>query len=201
MATAILESILEEGIVNRLLPMSNSHRDALFGGEASFATFSAKINLGLSLGLYGNQTKTDINLIRKIRNEFAHYANRSFAHPEISKHCARITDYRTETEPTMPEVAAVYAKFPRIIFGGDFCMPHLKSDLAFCGNLMRTDVPLLDQRNWPRCGASRGCSQNCNLGRTRRLGPFGNASLPSPLIKPDLRISASGFLTDLMAGR
>jgi hypothetical protein len=109
-ATAILESILEEGIIDRLLPMSNNHRDALFGGEASFATFSAKINLGLSLGLYGNQTKTDLNLIRKIRNEFAHHANRSFAHPEISKHCARVTDYETTT----PEVVALYTKFPRI---------------------------------------------------------------------------------------
>ena len=115
-AAAILETILEEGIVDRLLPMSNTHRDALFGGEASFATFSAKINLGLSLGLYGNKTKSDLNLIRKIRNEFAHYANRSFGHPEISKHCALITNYRTEPEPepTTTEVAAFYAKFPRI---------------------------------------------------------------------------------------
>lgn len=115
-AAAILESTLEEGIVNRLLPMSNSHRATLFGGEASFATFSAKINLGLSLGLYGNKTRSDLNLIRKIRNEFAHYANRSFAHPEISKHCALITEYRTEPEPepVAPEVSAFYAKFPRI---------------------------------------------------------------------------------------
>jgi hypothetical protein len=111
-AAAILESTLvEEGIVNRPLPMSNTHRDALFGGEASFVTFSAKINLGLSLGLYGNKTRSDLNLIRKIRNEFAHHANRSFEHPEISKHCMLITNYRTEPEP---EVAAVYAKFPRV---------------------------------------------------------------------------------------
>jgi hypothetical protein len=115
-AAAIVETILEEGIIDRLLPMSNTHRDSLFGGEASFATFSAKINLGLSLGLYGIGTKSDLNLIRKIRNEFAHHANRSFAHPEISKHCALITNYRTEPEPDplTPEVAAFYTKFPRI---------------------------------------------------------------------------------------
>jgi hypothetical protein len=115
-ATAILETILEEGIVDRLLPMSNKHRDALFGGEASFATFSAKINLGLSLGLYGGKAKSDLNLIRKIRNEFAHHANRSFGHPEISKSCALITNYRTEPEPEpiTPEVAAFHAKFPGI---------------------------------------------------------------------------------------
>ncbi len=93
--TTALESALEDCICMRLLPypMSNTHRDTLFGGEAGFAGLSAKIDLGYSLGLYGLKTKSDLHLIRKVRNEFAHYAPRSFAHHEIMKHCRCMTDY------------------------------------------------------------------------------------------------------------
>jgi hypothetical protein len=110
-ASVLLETIVQESIVERLLPMSNTHRDSLLGGEASFATFSAKIDLGFSLGLYGSKTKADIGLIRKIRNQFAHHIGRSFGHPEIMKHCSNITDYR-ELKPTVPKVAEFYAKNP-----------------------------------------------------------------------------------------
>ena len=49
---ALLEGQLEEAITRRLLPMSNAHRDALFRDEYGY-TFVSKIELGLSLGLYG----------------------------------------------------------------------------------------------------------------------------------------------------
>jgi hypothetical protein len=96
-AAAILESLLEDCIVARLLPMSNTHRESLLGGgDSSFATFSAKINLGFSLGLFGPKGKNDLTYIRKIRNEFAHYPGRDFSHPEISKLCLLLTNYVTD---------------------------------------------------------------------------------------------------------
>lgn len=96
--TTVLEASLEDALCARLLPypMSNTHRDTLFGGEAGFAGLSAKIDLGYSLGLYGVKTKTDLHFIRKIRNEFAHYAPRSFSHPEIIKYCRNLTYYGPE---------------------------------------------------------------------------------------------------------
>jgi hypothetical protein len=102
----LLESVLEDAILTRLRPMSNAHRKLLFEGEAGFAGFAAKINLGFSLGLYGQQTKTDLDQIRRIRNEFAHYLGRNFEHPVISKSCASMTDYRkqTEVDPTWSPV-------------------------------------------------------------------------------------------------
>lgn len=104
--STVLEAALEDCICARLLPypMSNTHRDTLFGGEAGFAGFSAKIDLGYSLGLYGIKTKADMHFIRKIRNEFAHYAPRDFSHPEIVKYCHNLTDYaRPDSVLKMPD--------------------------------------------------------------------------------------------------
>jgi hypothetical protein len=113
-ASALLETIVQESILMRLIPMSNTHQNSLFGGESSFATFSAKIDLGFSLGLYGPKTKSDLSLIRKIRNQFAHHIGRTFGHPEIIKFCSNITDYRTSIMMGPPEVEGFYKKFPEI---------------------------------------------------------------------------------------
>jgi hypothetical protein len=93
--TAILEAALEDCMCARLLPdpMSNTHRETLFGGESHFSSFSAKIDLGYSLGLYGPKTKADLHRIRAIRNQFAHYSPRSFSHEKVIKHCRDLTDY------------------------------------------------------------------------------------------------------------
>lgn len=106
-SSALLETVLEDAIVTRLRPMSNTHRDRLFEGEAGFAGFAAKINLGFSLGLYGPKTKTDLDNIRKIRNQFAHYLGRSFSHPDVAKYCKLISDYSKPLaiDLTLPAIA------------------------------------------------------------------------------------------------
>jgi hypothetical protein len=95
-AACLLEAILEDAIITRLRPMSNTHRDALFEGESGFAGFAAKINLGFSLGLYGTKTKNELDYIRKIRNQFAHYIDRSFQHPKVTDSAKLITDYNPQ---------------------------------------------------------------------------------------------------------
>jgi hypothetical protein len=88
----LIELFLQEAICRRLLPMSKAHQDALFLDEYGY-TFASKIDLGLSLGLYGNKVKTDLHRIKKVRNEFAHNLNRSFKSDEIAKVCRLLTDY------------------------------------------------------------------------------------------------------------
>jgi hypothetical protein len=54
---------------------SHSHESVeqkTFQGDGPLATFSAKIDLGLLLGLYTPQIHKQFHRIRKIRNEFAH---------------------------------------------------------------------------------------------------------------------------------
>jgi hypothetical protein len=111
----LLEAILEDAIVTRLRPMSNTHRDLLFEGESGFAGFAAKINLGFSLGLYGSKTKNDFDYIRKVRNQFAHHLDRHFAHPEITKHCNLITNYAARDHTTLPVIDPKYEPVVRAL--------------------------------------------------------------------------------------
>ena len=100
-AATLLEAQLEAALMRRLLPMSNAHRDALFRDEYAY-TFASKIDLGLSLGLYEQKTKTDCHRIKQIRNQFAHNLDRDFGHPKVSKACQDLTNYDTTT-PLSPE--------------------------------------------------------------------------------------------------
>jgi DNA-binding MltR family transcriptional regulator len=68
---ALLEERLEEAIRGCLL--DNDGTDSLFKPFQAASTFSAKIRLAYSLGLCGEQMYRDLNLIRQIRNDFAHF--------------------------------------------------------------------------------------------------------------------------------
>lgn len=57
--------------------------DPLFKGYAPFATFSAKIKAAFALRLISSELKNQLDLIRKIRNDFAHgYSPVSFKTPQ-----------------------------------------------------------------------------------------------------------------------
>ncbi|WP_052679680.1 hypothetical protein [Rhizobium nepotum] len=53
-------------------------------GSGPLATFSACINMGYLLGLYGKEVRHDLHIIRKIRNEFAHQLNATFSTQKIA---------------------------------------------------------------------------------------------------------------------
>jgi DNA-binding MltR family transcriptional regulator len=57
--------------------------DPLFQGFAPFSSFFAKIQVSYAMGLISEETYTTLNLIRKIRNDFAHERNAvSFQSPK-----------------------------------------------------------------------------------------------------------------------
>ena len=105
-SSALTEDINARAICNRLIPVSNTHYDNLFGDKGPLGTFSAKIEMGYSLGLYGPIAKGDLHKIRKIRNEFAHELGIDFGHEKIVKICKTITDYpRDDLDVAAAEVA------------------------------------------------------------------------------------------------
>lgn len=71
--TALVEQMLTDIILNRMINISNTFRDELFGDRGPINTFSAKIDIGFALGLYGTETKLLLHALRRIRNRFAHY--------------------------------------------------------------------------------------------------------------------------------
>ena len=70
LASSFLENCLEQLIREKLAdhPIKNE----LFRGFGLFATFSARADIALLLGLIPEHIYNDLKTIRKIRNEFAH---------------------------------------------------------------------------------------------------------------------------------
>jgi hypothetical protein len=61
-----LETLLKKVLIN------HKDRDLMFGAFAPLGSFSAKISVAFLIGLIPEDIYKDLNVIRKIRNEFAH---------------------------------------------------------------------------------------------------------------------------------
>src|ERR1035441_4304254 len=64
-----VELIIERNLRTRLRWHGASR---LFEANAPLSTFSNKINMAFSMGAFGEKTRHDLNLIRHLRNGFAH---------------------------------------------------------------------------------------------------------------------------------
>ncbi len=85
---SLLDKRLEKAIRVHLL--DNKVTDELFKSQV-LGSFSAKIDLAYSLGLYGKKSYDDLNLIRRIRNEFAHFDTPlNFASESVANRCAEL---------------------------------------------------------------------------------------------------------------
>lgn len=74
LASARLEELLYELLERVLIPITGS-RDDLLDADGPISTFSARIQLSYRMGLISAATARALNLIRKIRNSFAHEAH------------------------------------------------------------------------------------------------------------------------------
>lgn len=95
---AYVDSILCEAIKTRLRDLKLPKQVTLFGrlfkGYGPLAAFSARIDIGYSLHLIGEHTYADLQIIRGIRNDFAHDLEvgspdkgLSFSSPSICARC------------------------------------------------------------------------------------------------------------------
>lgn len=82
---ALLEQALEHSISTHF-PVTDEEKIDFFGGaEGEGLSFAAKINLAYALGIIENKVRGELNLIRRIRNVFAHTREKvSFSTKEIS---------------------------------------------------------------------------------------------------------------------
>jgi hypothetical protein len=85
-AAAMLENILEHAITARMRPLSNERHKKLFAGTAPLSTFAAKIDIAFAIGLIGEFAHGQLNMIKEVRNRFAHrIAPLSFEHDDIKQ--------------------------------------------------------------------------------------------------------------------
>ena len=81
-----LKLLLEEKLVGE-----KKFKKELFDLNGPLGTFSSKINMGYSTGLLNTDLKSDIHIIRKIRNEFGHnYSQISFETIKIKNQVSQL---------------------------------------------------------------------------------------------------------------
>jgi DNA-binding MltR family transcriptional regulator len=81
-----LEQVLKEILCAYLID-DKVVEDLFEGGNAPLGTFSARAKLAYTLGLISAEELHDIDLIRKIRNDFAHDMKASFKVQAIKNRC------------------------------------------------------------------------------------------------------------------
>lgn len=69
---ANLENRLKDLLTDFFISMSPTALKEIFEGTNPLSTFSSRITIAFSLGLLSEQEYHDLNLIRRIRNSFAH---------------------------------------------------------------------------------------------------------------------------------
>jgi hypothetical protein len=85
-AASVIDGILEHLIIARFVELSSNRKRALFGqSNGPLSTLSSKIELGFALGLFNEERRQSLHLIREVRNAFAHRMDPiSFEDPGIS---------------------------------------------------------------------------------------------------------------------
>ena len=84
-AAAYLENELTELLDGFFVDQAQKARDSLFDFNGPAGTFSAKIKLAYALGLISTDIQKSLDLVRGLRNEFAHlHEPLTFAVPKIA---------------------------------------------------------------------------------------------------------------------
>ena len=90
-AVVILQATMVEGTLANAIESvlhSDLSKTKLFDFEGPLGTFSAKIAIAYALGIFGPKTRHDLDLIRLLRNGFAHCSRpMSFSTTEVAAVC------------------------------------------------------------------------------------------------------------------
>jgi DNA-binding MltR family transcriptional regulator len=89
--SAWVERTLEQLVISALPNANEKLIEKLLSGEGPLSSFYCKNLLGFGLGLYSQNTLDDLEVIRKIRNAFAHSARPiTFDNNQVSRETAKL---------------------------------------------------------------------------------------------------------------
>jgi hypothetical protein len=141
MGAAFVENALQDALKSRTIGLSSQVTNAIMGAEFAedalalksktielssqvaneiflngpLSSFSSKILLGFALGLYGPVVKKDLNVIRNIRNAFAHAMMPiTFDSPEVADELNGLAflEWRHKNPPILGHPASKEFSFP-----------------------------------------------------------------------------------------
>jgi hypothetical protein len=88
---ASVERGLERLLITQLPKLDVGTYEKLISREGPFSSFFAKIHLAFALGLIDNKTRDNLDIVRTLRNVFAHSPKAvSFQTPLIAKECGTL---------------------------------------------------------------------------------------------------------------
>lgn len=99
-----LEMTLEH-ILFSFFPDNNKDVEKMMDFNQPMGNFSNKITMAYCLGLIEKVIKEDLNLVRKIRNEFAHDLYASFENEKIKSWCKELKWHKIAITPNPPSEA------------------------------------------------------------------------------------------------
>jgi hypothetical protein len=143
MATSI-ENALRDSIAAHM--RIDEEDNKLFGYDAPFGTFDSKIRVGRALGIFGSATERELELIKAIRNAFAHSkVPMDFNTPEIAAAADLLAMLPLYTGAATPvrwhQQMTDYKKRPRFVQACQGLAHSLQSYARMCADLTPTGPP------------------------------------------------------------
>jgi hypothetical protein len=91
--------------------------DLFFERHSTLGTLSERTDMAYVLGLINQSERNDLNIIRRIRNGFAHSAKNVFFHtPVVSDECDKLKNYENPDLDGKPVITAK-AKYMATVHG------------------------------------------------------------------------------------
>jgi hypothetical protein len=120
MLGSFLESSLTTFLTHQLrMDLNNDDRRRIFDHQGPLGTFASKIILTYALKLVGPITRHDLDLIRILRNEFAHSRKHfGFETPVVTEVCKHLQT------PDLPDSTTPFGPFSRAIDGTESDKNH-----------------------------------------------------------------------------
>ena len=105
-------------LLSRMRKLSNNRERDLFEGFGPLAGFSGKIEIAYALGLLNDKARSDLTIIKQIRDKFAHEVlgvEWSFTHPWVADKCKELELINVFGPPIWPGSGSpsLSAKDPR----------------------------------------------------------------------------------------
>jgi DNA-binding MltR family transcriptional regulator len=125
-ATAYIDKALSDLLFVSLVSAKEIERD-LFEGTAPLGSFSARIKMGYYLGLISSSCRRDLDILRKIRNDFAHDPDiMSFEEPAVAQRCRslRFSYHAEDKSPRLHFTAATFGVLSLIHVATLKAKPH-----------------------------------------------------------------------------
>src|SRR5690554_5636874 len=86
--SANLDNRLRDLLESYFVAQSSEKLNSIFQGNGCLSTFSSRITIAFSVGLLGDDERHDLDIIRAIRNDFAHNESCiNFLNSQVSDRC------------------------------------------------------------------------------------------------------------------